>query len=377
MTQQLDSFERFLKYEVQKIINEFRETTIEKHKQYLPGMRDDDEAKYKVIFGNATVNQYPKQQEENVYRPIKPHEARIRGLTYQTEVFCEVTIKKVTYINGVEQVTTLLQDDKVAIGKIPVMVRSYFCHLSTMNNNAIVKEARECKYDQGGYFIINGQEKVLVAQERMAYNIVLVFHKKAPSKYSWVSEIRSASENTGKPPQQFCVKLRSKQAKKGQSYKGQTIQATIPMIKDPEIPIAVLLRALGVIEDKPIQDLIVYDKSDTDMTDMLRASLEEAQDYRTQDDCLDFIAKRSSQSSNDRKKRIAYAQILLEDQFLPHISLSADGTIKKAYFVGYMVNRLLVGALGRSTEDDRDYYGKKRLEMAGTLCSTLYRQLFR
>jgi DNA-directed RNA polymerase II subunit RPB2 len=292
-------------------------------------------------------------------------------------VFCEVTIKKVTYINGVEQVTTLLQDDKVAIGKIPVMVRSYFCHLSTMNNNAIVKEARECKYDQGGYFIINGQEKVLVAQERMAYNIVLVFHKKAPSKYSWVSEIRSASENTGKPPQQFCVKLRSKQAKKGQSYKGQTIQATIPMIKDPEIPIAVLLRALGVIEDKPIQDLIVYDKSDTDMTDMLRASLEEAQDYRTQDDCLDFIAKRSSQSSNDRKKRIAYAQILLEDQFLPHISLSADGTIKKAYFVGYMVNRLLVGALGRSTEDDRDYYGKKRLEMAGTLCSTLYRQLFR
>ena len=190
-----------MKYEVQKIINEFRETTIEKHKQYLPGMRDDDEAKYKVIFGNATVNQYPKQQEENVYRPIKPHEARIRGLTYQTEVFCEVTIKKVTYINGVEQVTTLLQDDKVAIGKIPVMVRSYFCHLSTMNNNAIVKEARECKYDQGGYFIINGQEKVLVAQERMAYNIVLVFHKKAPSKYSWVSEIRSASENTGKPPQ--------------------------------------------------------------------------------------------------------------------------------------------------------------------------------
>ena len=211
----------------------------------------------------------------------------------------------------------------------------------------------------------------------MAYNIVLVFHKKAPSKYSWVSEIRSASENTGKPPQQFCVKLRSKQAKKGQSYKGQTIQATIPMIRDPEIPIAVLLRALGVIEDKPIQDLIVYDKSDTDMTDMLRASLEEAQEYRTQDECLDFIAKRSSQSSNDKKKRIAYAQILLEDQFLPHISLSADGTIKKAYFVGYMVNRLLVGALGRSTEDDRDYYGKKRLEMAGTLCSTLYRQLFR
>ena len=120
-----------------------------------------------------------------------------------------------------------------------------------MNKRAIVKEARECKYDQGGYFIINGQEKVLVAQERMAYNIVLVFHKKPPSKYSWVSEIRSASENTGKPPQQFCVKLRSKGSSKS-GFKGQTIQASIPMIKDSEIPIAILLRALDIIGDKQI-----------------------------------------------------------------------------------------------------------------------------
>ena len=62
---------------------------------------------------------------------------------------------------------------------------------------------------------------------------------------------------------------------------------------------------------------------------------------------------------------------------MPHISRSHDGALKKAYFVGYMVNRLLQGALGRTVEDDRDYYGKKRLEMAGTLLGTLYRQLFR
>lgn len=64
-----------------------------------------------------------------------------------------------------------------------------------------VSDAKECHYDQGGYFIINGGEKVLVAQERMASNIVLVFHKKPPSKFSWVSEIRSAPENSNKPPQ--------------------------------------------------------------------------------------------------------------------------------------------------------------------------------
>ena len=69
--------------------------------------------------------------------------------------------------------------------------------------------------------------------------------------------------------------------------------------------------------------------------------------------------------------------MVLEGDFLPHVSLAPEGLLKKAYFVGYMVNRLLIAHLGRCTEDDRDYYGKKRMEMAGTLLSGLYRQLFR
>ena len=152
------------------------------------------------------------------------------------------------------------------------MVRSKFCHLSQLSKNAIVRNARECRYDQGGYFIINGNEKVLVAQERMAFNIVLVFHRKPPTKYSWSAEIRSANENSGRPPQQFCVKL---SAKGKSSFKGQTIKATIPMIRE-DIPVAILLRALDIIPDKAIQDLMIYDMKDTDMIDMLRASLEEA-----------------------------------------------------------------------------------------------------
>jgi len=135
-----------------------------------------------------------------------------------------------------------------------------------------VKDARECRYDQGGYFIINGNEKVLVAQERMAHNIVLVFHRKPPSKYSWSAEIRSANEHSGKPPQGFSVRL---SAKGKSSFKGQTIKATIPMVRE-DIPVAILLRALDIIPDKAIQDLMIYDQSDTDMVDMLRASLEEA-----------------------------------------------------------------------------------------------------
>lgn len=68
---------------------------------------------------------------------------------------------------------------------------------------------------------------------------------------------------------------------------------------------------------------------------------------------------------------------MLESEFLPHISIKYEGNYRKAYFVGYMVNRLIQGSLGRTTEDDRDYYGKKRLDMAGALLSGLFRQEFR
>lgn len=89
----------------------------------------------------------------------------------------------------------------------------------------------------------------------MASNIVLVFHKKPPSKYSWVSEIRSMAESMNKAPQQFCVRLMSK-TKAG--FQGQTIQSAVPQIRE-DIPVGILLRALNVIGDKQIQDLMIYD----------------------------------------------------------------------------------------------------------------------
>jgi DNA-directed RNA polymerase II subunit RPB2 len=113
------------------------------------------------------------------------------------------------------------------------------------------------------------------------------------------------------------------------------------------------------------------------MIDLLRASLEEVETIRTRDDALDYIAKRGPQSQHNLDRRIRYALLLLKDDFLPHVSQDANGSLKKAYFVGYMVNRLLQASLGRATEDDRDHYGKKRLDMAGTLMAGLFRQLFR
>ena len=92
---------------------------------------------------------------------------------------------------------------------------------------------------------------------------------------------------------------------------------------------------------------------------------------------MDFIAKRGAAQAYTKDKRIVYAKLLLESEFLPHVSTLPEGMYKKSFFLGYMANKLVKASLGMINEDDRDYYGKKRLDMAGSLLGNHFRQLFR
>ena len=83
--------------------------------------------------------------------------------------------------------------DRVYIGKLPIMLKSKYCILRDLDEDDLYAW-NECPYDQGGYFIINGSEKVLIAQERSAANIVQVFKKAPPSPTPFIAEIRSALE---------------------------------------------------------------------------------------------------------------------------------------------------------------------------------------
>jgi len=107
-------------------------------------------------------------------------------------------------------------------------------------------------YDQGGYFIINGSEKVIVAQERQACNIVLVFNVKLPtSKYSWNAQVRSQNEESNKPALQFKLNIKKQD-------RGGKIYATIPKIRE-DIPVVILFRALGCDSEKQIMNMVLTD----------------------------------------------------------------------------------------------------------------------
>ncbi|KAB2637370.1 DNA-directed RNA polymerase II subunit RPB2 [Pyrus ussuriensis x Pyrus communis] len=263
---------------------------------------------------------------------------------------------------------------KVFIGKVPIMLRSSYCTLY-QNSEKDLTELGECPYDQGGYFIINGSEKVLIAQEKMSTNHVYVFKKRQPNKYAYVAEVRSMAESQNRPPSTMFVRMLARTSSKGGSS-GQYIKATLPYIKG-EIPIIIVFRALGFVADKDILEHICYDFSDTQMMELLRPSLEEAFVIQNQQVALDYIGKRGANVGVSRDKRIKYAKEILQKEMLPHVGVGEFCETKKAYYFGYIVHRLLLCALGRRPEDDRDHYGNKRLDLAGPLLGGLFRNLFR
>ena len=100
--------------------------------------------------------------------------------------------------------------------------------------------------------MINGSEKVLIAQEKMTNNAVYVFRKKQPSKYSHVAEIKS-SNDPSRPASAMHVRLLNPGQVKGVT--GQCIHSTVPYIRDP-IPVVIVFRALGFVADREILETV-------------------------------------------------------------------------------------------------------------------------
>jgi DNA-directed RNA polymerase II subunit RPB2 len=363
--QQLDSFDEFAASTIQELIDEAPPIELRSQAQHRPGDIEAQEvqAHYIIRFTQTYLSRPSFPEKDGETKPLFPNEARLRSLTYASGLWVDV---ERTRISPQEPITDKL--NRVPIGTIPIMVRSKMCHLSKGPHG--LKELGECEYDEGGYFIINGVEKVLIAQEKMSTNQVYVFKHPGP-RYSWVCEIRSSLETGARLSTTTYVRmLRSK----GRS--GQTIKASLPYIHD-EIPIVIVFRALGFVADREILEHICYDLKDERMMELLRPSLEEAFAVQSRETALDFIGKRSKVSVGAvKEKRILFAKELLQKEMLPHVGIGEYCETKKAYFFGYMIHRLLQCVLGRRQEDDRDHFGNKRLDLAGPLLATLFRQLF-
>ena len=371
VSQQIGSFNQFVGKNIQEIIDENKTISIEVDTNY--SRKDaDDETKYELSFSQSRIAANPQFIEinTNVENKIFPNDARVRNLDYLSELSLDV-IWREKKKSGVNERTYA----NVNIGKIPIMVRSKYCSLNDKSDTERVA-VKECEFDQGGYFIIGGGEKVIVAQERMATNFVYVFNKKEQSGYSWQAEVRSNIDGSNRPPVLFAVKI-SKKNTHLKNNLGGLITARIPYVK-ADIPIVILFRALGLESDKDIMDYIIFDEEDNSFKELLRPSLEYASEYRGKAECLEYIGNKATRGEDSREEeRIKRAEDILRNNMLSHVSIERGNENKKAYFIGYMIYRLGNCSLGRAFGDDRDHYGKKRLDMCGVLLSGIFRQLFR
>ena len=378
VSQQIGSFNQFIDKNIQEIIDENKTIQIEPDTNYFL-KNTSGHVSYELTFGQAHISAHPQFLESNssTEHIIFPNEARVRNLDYLSELSVDIKFKEKLFNKEEGNYEDIKEHEltKQSIGKIPIMVRSKYCSLNGRNDSERI-EVKECEFDQGGYFIIGGGEKVIVAQERMATNFVYVFEKNEQSGYSWQAEIRSNIDGLNRPPMQFSVKI-SKKNVLAKSDLGGLITARIPYIKI-DVPIAILFRALGVTSDKDIMDYIVFDEDDNSFKELLRPSLDYSIDYKEKEECLEFIGNKATKGEEkSRRDRIKRAEEILRKEMLPHVSIEKGNEVKKAYFIGYMIYRLGNCALGRAYGDDRDHYGKKRLDMSGVLLCGIFRQLFR
>ena len=368
--QQLDSFDEFIQMSVQRIVEDQPQIELQGESQHLSGEAEQP-TKYLIKFEQIYLSKPSYYEKDGTPSALMPNEARLRNLVYSAPLY--VDISKVTLEHGKEPQE--VQYQKAFIGKIPIMLRSTYCLLNVLSERELC-EVHECPLDPGGYFIINGSEKVLIAQEKMASNNVYVFSKR-DSKYSYVAECRSCLENSSRPASTLWVSM---MAKTGQSIRksayGQRIVCTLPYCK-AEIPIMIVFRALGFVADRDILEHIIYDFDDPEMMEMVKPSLDEAFVVQEQTVALNFIGVRGARPGVTKEKRIKYAKDVLQKEMLPHVGVSDYCETKKAYYLGYMVHRLLLAAIGRREVDDRDHYGNKRLDLAGPLMAYLFRGLFK
>lgn len=377
VSQQIDSFDEFVGTTIQELIWEDPSLVLDQPAQHMTA-DDNMNKRYEITFGKIFITKPNITEPEGDVRQVFPQEARLRNLTYSSYLQVEISKRvlesednpnnpvranQVEWIVNEEESTTT--PSLVPIGKVPIMLRSKFCVLKDFNETECY-ELKECPYDMGGYFIINGSEKVLIAQERAAANIVQVFKKSAPSPIHYLSEVRSAIDNGSRLISNLEIKL----------FRNKTIKATLPYIK-ADIPLLIVFRALGVVPDGDIIEHICYDENDWQMLELLKPSIEEAFVIQDREVALDFIGRRGNVLGIKREKRIQYARDILQKELLPHITREVGFESRKAFFLGYMVNKLLLCALERKEPDDRDHFGKKRLDLAGPLLAKLFRLLYR
>jgi DNA-directed RNA polymerase II subunit RPB2 len=338
---------------------------------------------------------------------VVPHTCRLDDRTYAFSVFADIDIE---YEFSDKSVVTKSFSD-VRLGDIPLMLRSRLCYLSGMDGY----EIGECKYELGGYFIIDGAEKVLLTQELLGNNMFYAGQRtrKAPKgakkslverdmplvmnktydeededvsyeeNIEYYASIRTLSEDGTRGPYSHFLMLPSSTTSSNvdlETMKGNIgVDNRLPMIQIPgfeqAVPVLSVFRALGITSDRdlydtvlagvPDKDRLVYDHTFREI--ILTHEKFLAQQQQTD---LEILA---AQTRNKSRFGVVVA---LREQLFSHVE-GEENLRRKAYMLGHLLKMAMDVAIERRKPSDRDNMQFKRLKTSGVLMFEEFRRIYR
>ena len=384
---QIESYNYFVEEQIPRTIHNFNNgNKIHSEKDYFPEFKKYS-LEIEISFHNFQLDRPQIHENNGAIKLLFPHVARLRNFTYSSTMYIDIQAKYYIRSGDRLQATEIVYKTfpKIQFGKLPVMLRSNICAL-THHPHLSTTETGECRFDAGGYFIINGSEKTVLGQERAADNKIFVFHSpKANTKILWYAEIKCVPDNKFVSPKLINVFISSKN-----NGFGYPIFVKIPRIKQP-IPLFVVFRALGIVSDHDICRLTFGNELE------LHASISDANKYMTEDAAIKYMStyaivpthyqpyknnynntnnynnnSLSAEKETQHKKKIQVTKEILQTELFPH----CNDFRQKPVFLGYMVFILLNVKLGNASPDDRDSYLNKRIDLVGTLLNGLLRNSF-
>ncbi len=304
--------------------------------------------------------------------PSSPLECRLRKITYMSPVYMDFTIHR-------DDLPAPVIEDRVQVGNLPIMVRSRRCNLHPAHidpNRTLAPEQSEedrehylrllegkgeDPHDPGGYFIINGTERVLISMEDLAPNRVTVEMNKRYARKTEVAKIFSQKDGVRKP---LTVEKR----------KDGLLMVKISSAGTTAIPVVLLMRSLGIENDQEIFQAIA---GPTETFKYIVANINDVKDndeylVENHDEAMAWLEKKfaAGQQKEYREQRV---QNLLDKELLPHLGNLEENRKKKAIFLGRIVRQVLEMAIDNKEPNDKDHYANKRVRLAGDLIEDLFR----
>lgn len=319
----ITSFNNFIEKRIQEIVDEISET-----------INNDD---FEIILGRIKVGRPRIIESDGSSAQVLPYEVRLRNLTYSAPITLEMTIKKDGQIDS----------EEVEIGKIPIMVGSNVCNTYGMSKEELIKNYND-PLDPGGYFIINGNERVMVMSEDLAENQPFIENNSKGKLHLRLFSSRGT----------YRIPTTISESKEG------ILEVSFSRFR--ELPAIILLKVLGMTKESDIAKFIGKE------TDSVIVNLYEFVNISTPEDAMMYIAEKASLQGT-KKEILDRVKQRIDSYLYPHIGQKKEDRIKKAITLCKLIKQFLIAKESPNLKTDKDHYANKRVRLSGDLLASLFR----